>query len=169
MKKMMLGIIVGGIIFGCVGIYAVNNYLATDISYTTSDGIEKNVNEALNELYENNKVSNSNKKDSISGQIHVYGTDGNWLDNNGNGGNSNSKIYTVDLVVDGFNKLTSSYTATNSLCYSYGSVAYHYDGTTTSIGLTNTNYDISDIYLIRYKLSIAHKSYQMKINYTLSK
>ena len=48
MKKMMLGIIIGGLIFGSM-VYAAS-YNANDITYT-KNGVETNVNEALNELY----------------------------------------------------------------------------------------------------------------------
>ena len=48
MKKMLIGFILGGIIFGSA-VYAVS-YNASDITYT-KDGVETNVNEALDELY----------------------------------------------------------------------------------------------------------------------
>ena len=66
MKKIMLGFILGGIVFGCVGIYAAN-YLASDISYTPSDESWEvtNVSEALDELYENIDDSEIIKKQYI--------------------------------------------------------------------------------------------------------
>jgi len=51
MKKMLIGFILGGIIFGSA-VYAVS-YNASDITYI-KDGVETNVNEALNNLYEQN-------------------------------------------------------------------------------------------------------------------
>lgn len=50
MKKIMIGIALGGIIFGSI-VYAVNTYDATTILYNTSDGNTLNVQEALNDLY----------------------------------------------------------------------------------------------------------------------
>ena len=50
-KSNILGFILGGLIFGSIGIYAANLYNANDISYTTNDGTKTNVNDALNELY----------------------------------------------------------------------------------------------------------------------
>ena len=52
MKKIMIGIALGGIIFGSI-VYAVNTYDATTILYNTSDGNTLNVQEALNDLYKN--------------------------------------------------------------------------------------------------------------------
>jgi len=72
MKKILVGIIIGGIVFGSLGICAVN-YLASDISYTTSDGVESNVNEAINSLY-SMKTELDNLKslgDSTSSDIAV--------------------------------------------------------------------------------------------------
>ena len=43
------------IIFTSIGAYAATTYNATDVLYTSSDGTSMNVNDALNELYENNK------------------------------------------------------------------------------------------------------------------
>jgi len=52
MKKTILSFILGGIIFGCIGIYAAN-YLASDVTYTPKDTNWEvnNVNEALDDLY----------------------------------------------------------------------------------------------------------------------
>jgi len=50
MKKIIFGIVIGIIL--CSGIvYGINLYSANDISYTTSNGVETNVNDALNDLY----------------------------------------------------------------------------------------------------------------------
>ena len=43
------------IIFTSIGAYAATTYNATDVLYTSSDGTSMTVNDALNELYENNK------------------------------------------------------------------------------------------------------------------
>ena len=51
MKKVIFGFMLGGLIFGSV-VYAVS-YKASDISYTTGDGVETNVNEAINDIYNN--------------------------------------------------------------------------------------------------------------------
>ena len=51
--KVFVSIIISGIIFGGIGVYAANTYLAHDISYTPSnENFEvTNVEDALNELY----------------------------------------------------------------------------------------------------------------------
>ena len=58
MKKLIISFILGGIIFGSVGIYAAS-YLATDVSYTPTDSSWKvsNVNDALNELYNKKNIN----------------------------------------------------------------------------------------------------------------
>ena len=52
MKKILIGFILGGIIFGCIGVYAAS-YLATDIIYEPEDASWEvnNVSEALSDLY----------------------------------------------------------------------------------------------------------------------
>jgi len=50
MKKLIVAFILGGIVFGSIGIYAAS-YLASDISYTLNDGTKTNVDEALDNLY----------------------------------------------------------------------------------------------------------------------
>jgi len=50
MKKLILGFILGGIVFS--GIVCAATYLATDISYVKKDGTQINVNEALDSLYD---------------------------------------------------------------------------------------------------------------------
>lgn len=65
MKKLILGIIMGGIIFGCFSVYASSLYKASDIVYIKQDGTQTNVNDAINSLYE--KINNiSNSSDGIS-------------------------------------------------------------------------------------------------------
>ena len=53
MKKVVLGFILGGLIFGSIGIYAAS-YYAKDVSYEPSDASWEvsNVNDAINSLYE---------------------------------------------------------------------------------------------------------------------
>ena len=50
----VFGIIVGALIFGSLGIYAAGMYMADDITYT-KDGLQTNVKESLDDLY--NKVT----------------------------------------------------------------------------------------------------------------
>ena len=50
-KSRIFLVIICGIIFTSVGAYAAVTYKASDILYTSSDGISMNVNDALNELY----------------------------------------------------------------------------------------------------------------------
>ena len=56
MKSRIFLILICGLIFTSVGVYAANTYKATDVVYNASDGTSMNVNEALNELY--NKSNN---------------------------------------------------------------------------------------------------------------
>ena len=53
----------------CIGgtLYAANTYKATDVIYNSSDGTSKNVNDALNELYEK-----SSSENSISTKIYSF-------------------------------------------------------------------------------------------------
>ena len=54
-KKILFGIIIGGLIFGSLGVYATSLYNATDISYSSDDSEVLNVKDALDDLYENQK------------------------------------------------------------------------------------------------------------------
>jgi len=58
MKKLITGFILG--IIACSGIVYAANYLASDISYEPTDASWEvnNVNDALNDLYENSKSNN---------------------------------------------------------------------------------------------------------------
>ena len=51
--KLFLGIIIGGIVFGTIGVYAAILYASSDVSYdnTTSGLTSTNVQDALDELY----------------------------------------------------------------------------------------------------------------------
>jgi len=64
MKKLLLGFILGGLLFGSI-VYAAS-YNANDISYT-KEGTEINVNEALNELYDISKKVEVTHLGAISG------------------------------------------------------------------------------------------------------
>lgn len=60
-KKIIYGMIIGGIIFSGIGVSAAYMYQANQISYTNKDNIEIDVNSALDELYTktgNSKVTN---------------------------------------------------------------------------------------------------------------
>lgn len=63
MKKLIIGFILGGIIFGGIGIYASTLYKASDVSYAPTDASWEvsNVNDALNDLYELNQNIRSEK------------------------------------------------------------------------------------------------------------
>ena len=52
MKKLILGIIIGILISSGI-VYGVNLYSASNIEYTTSDGRKTNVNDAINDIYNN--------------------------------------------------------------------------------------------------------------------
>ena len=80
MKKALIGFILGGIIFGSIGIYATSLYYAKDISYEPSDASWEvsNVNDALNNLYsmkielDNIKnLGNATAADILSGKTAV--------------------------------------------------------------------------------------------------
>ena len=62
MKKIIFGIIIGVLISGGI-VYGINLYSANDILYTTGNGEETNVNNALNDLYD--KQQNSVKKSLV--------------------------------------------------------------------------------------------------------
>ena len=49
-KNRIFLVIICGIIFTSIGVFAANTYKASDILYTSSDGISMNVNDALNDL-----------------------------------------------------------------------------------------------------------------------
>ena len=73
MKKLIIAFILGGIVFGSIGIYATTLYKATDIFYEPSDASWEvsNVNDAINSLYENAASNNgamSAKKYSNTGK-----------------------------------------------------------------------------------------------------
>ena len=53
-------------------LYAANTYKASDVVYSSSDGNNMNVNDALNELYNNKK----NNVSSISGRLNTGRTRG---------------------------------------------------------------------------------------------
>ena len=54
MKKILIGIIIGGIVFGCLGIYGANIYESNSIEYNPTDASWEvnNVNDAINDLYD---------------------------------------------------------------------------------------------------------------------
>ena len=52
-KSRIFLIVICGIIFTSFGIYAATTYKASDVVYNASDGTSINVNDALNELYNN--------------------------------------------------------------------------------------------------------------------
>lgn len=77
MKRVFLGIIIGIIL--CSGlVYGATLYNANDISYTTSDDIETNVNDALNELY---NVIVESSVDNLKVDILSTGFNGTYYDN----------------------------------------------------------------------------------------
>ena len=57
--KVFVAVVISGIIFGGIGVYAANTYLAHDISYTPSNENfdANNVEDALNELYDKTSCS----------------------------------------------------------------------------------------------------------------
>ena len=90
-KKIILGIIIGGIIFGSVGVYAGSNFYANGISVSAPTGSnlgsDATLQNSLDELYsiadkydELNKKINSLKNDVINeiypvGSIYISETD----------------------------------------------------------------------------------------------
>ena len=63
-KSKVFLILICGIVFTSIGVYAATTYKASDVVYNASDGTSTNVESALNDLYNN---QNSLK------QIKVYG------------------------------------------------------------------------------------------------
>lgn len=70
MKKFILGTIAGIILCGGI-VYGVNLYNASDISYTTNAGIETNVKDILDELYNIKNVGDATAADIIEGKTAV--------------------------------------------------------------------------------------------------
>ena len=63
MKKIIFNFVLGIILCSSI-VYGINLYKASDILYTTSDGVETNVNDSLNDLYDqlNNDAKITQKK-----------------------------------------------------------------------------------------------------------
>lgn len=72
MKKLIIGFVLGGLVFGGI-VYAVS-YNASDISYTKSSGEKINVNEALNELYNKGDSGVKLMEDGIFTDINATNT-----------------------------------------------------------------------------------------------
>ena len=66
-KSKIFLVIITTIVVASVSIYATNAYNATDVVYNASDGTSMTVNDALNELYENN-----NKQIYLNGLVAYY-------------------------------------------------------------------------------------------------
>ena len=91
MKKILCSriflVIICGIIFTSLGVYAANNFLAEEIDYEPEDSAEvMNVKEALDDLYD--RASESDKKyykydfDKVAAEVggtHPIYTDGKWV------------------------------------------------------------------------------------------
>ena len=69
MKKILLGTIIGMILCGSI-VYAASIYNATDITYNNEKSNVKNVNEALDELYNANNSKLQIKKGTAYFQTH---------------------------------------------------------------------------------------------------
>lgn len=67
MKKTLLGIIIGMILCGSI-VYAASIYNATDISYNNEKSNVKNVNDALDSLYNNVLVGDAKAEDILEGK-----------------------------------------------------------------------------------------------------
>ena len=57
-KSRIFLVIICGIVFTSIGVYAATTYKATDVLYTSSDGTSMNVEDALNDLYDKS-INNS--------------------------------------------------------------------------------------------------------------
>ena len=102
--KVFVSIIISGIIFGGIGVYAANTYLAHDISYTPSnENFEvSNVEDALNELYGSRKYAKKqiNENPENFAQTQKQFDIKNLTDNYANLTNDNF-FYTSDFYVSG--------------------------------------------------------------------
>jgi len=83
----LFGIIIGGIIFGSIGIYAASTYNASDILYTKDDGTTTNVNAIINDLNTtiNNLSGNCSASMSVyklENKIYEIGESVNWAEQN---------------------------------------------------------------------------------------
>lgn len=73
-KNRIFLILICGIIFISVGIYAATTYKASDVIYNASDGSSMSVNDALNDLYNNREtLTNFNFTKISSTSINISG------------------------------------------------------------------------------------------------
>ena len=75
MKKLIRSriflVIICGIVFTSIGVYAATAYKASDVIYASSDGTSMNVNDALNDIYNIKKLGNATAGDIASGKTAV--------------------------------------------------------------------------------------------------
>ena len=75
MKKLIRSriflVIICGIVFTSIGVYASTAYKSSEISYTPSGGTETNVENALNDIYNIKKLGNATAGDIASGKTAV--------------------------------------------------------------------------------------------------
>ena len=72
--KLIIGIIIGMTLVSTLSAYATYNYLASDVSYTKADGNKINVQDAINELYNNREfeyVMGENNRNSGTETIEI--------------------------------------------------------------------------------------------------
>ena len=74
-KSRIFLIVICGIIFTGLGVYATTIYKASDVVYNASDGSSMNVNDALNELYNNrDKLTNFNLTQIATASTGISGS-----------------------------------------------------------------------------------------------
>jgi len=146
-KKTIITVMISGIIFTCVGVYA-SSYLASDISYSPIDSSWEvsNVSEALNDLYSNTKNTGGNlyylgdcsKPDNYSagtGTFDVSGIEG-------------YEKFTVDNFISADGLYMQGYVVYPNRPFSSSTVKKEYDATTgiLTVTLPSTYTSLSDAY-----------------------
>ena len=120
-KSRVFLILICGLIFTGLGVYAATTYKASDVVYNASDGTSMNVNDALNELYNKNNNLNITLVDGYSIKFVTQRPTG-----------VNLKVYTY-LYKNG--EQIGYYENTNTGVYSYG-------GSNNAISVTDENRNI---------------------------
>lgn len=114
MKKFALGIIIGGLVFGSIGIYASSLYHSRDITYNNENSEVNNVNDALDELY---MLESNNTSDLTDYEVIYTGTGNATINYPKDDINYKNTV----LVIKSMNRpKNSSYTETNTSAVGVG-------------------------------------------------
>lgn len=121
--KIILSMVIIVVLVGGLSVYATYNYLATNVSYTKSNGETISVEDALNELYNKNKSESvmgyiSVSSDANRGYFRPYERDSGGIE--GYGPSNTAGWYTVDNQVNAY----SSYNYSKKVCVIHARLAY---------------------------------------------